>query len=219
MRKISIKPGDKYGKLTIIKEVEKTGADRRFACECECGNSRVVSLNSLRTGNTKSCGCLHSETSSANGKTCTTHGMTQTKLYNIWRGMKKRCFVLSNPSFKDYGKRGISVCSEWLGECGSTNFIEWALSHGYREGLSIERVDVNKDYSPQNCTFIDIGMQGDNRRNSKRIAYNGKVMLLKEWADALEMNYGALKRRLQIGWSIEKSFTTPIAKRVKRNGY
>lgn len=212
-KRILINEGDRYGLLTIIKEVEGTYSGksksrrRTFLCRCDCGNSKNIALNSLRTGNTKSCGCIKKITSPINA---TAHGMRCSKIYSVWRGMKQRCYLKSNPSYKDYGGRGIRVCDLWLDDFQA--FYDWAMENGYKEGLSIERINVNGDYEPDNCEWIPFSEQSLNKRNTRLITFNNKTLTLREWSEELNLSYGALERRLQVGWSVEKTLTTPLAK-------
>lgn len=213
-KRILVKKGDRYGLFTIVKEVEGvySGKNRRrtFLCKCYCGNLKKVALNDLRTGNTKSCGCIKEFTSRNNGLKSTTHGMTHTKLYSIWWGMKQRCYLESNPSYKDYGGRGIRVCQLWIDDFQV--FYDWSVENGYEEGLSIERIDVNGHYEPDNCTWIPFSEQSRNKRNTRLITFDNETLTLREWSEKLNLSYGALKRRLQVGWSVEKALTTPLAK-------
>ena len=154
--------GQKFGRLTVIKNA---GRDKYrqavWLCECDCGNTSVVNGGDLRSGNTKSCGCLNREKVSSRRKT---HGLSKTRLHRIWRGMRSRCFLQSMPKYKNYGERGIVVCEEWRDNFQA--FYEWAMANGYREDLTIDRIDVDGNYEPSNCRWITIS------ENSK-----------KEWED------------------------------------
>ena len=164
--------GKKYGRLTVIKYVGNNKYGRAlWACECDCGNEKAVLGADLRSGKVRSCGCLEQENRvlMARKRALHTHHMSDTRLYGVWHGMKKRCNCENHPHFCDYGGRGISVCDEW--ENSFTTFAEWALSHGYDEhapkgACTLDRIDVDGDYCPENCRFADMSVQQNNRRDS-----------------------------------------------------
>lgn len=130
------------------------------------------------------------------------HGETGTPLYNIWHHMKQRCYNIKNHNYKDYGGRGIAVCDEW---CNSyLMFKEWAINNGYEEGLTIDRIDNNKGYSPNNCRWADRKQQARNRRSTRLTTYKGDTRPLTEWCEILNLNYWTVVSRLdRLGWSIE----------------
>lgn len=155
--------GKTFGRLTVIAENGRdTGGHKFYRCECVCGNQVSVTLSRLKSGNTKSCGCLRREnTHNMRFK----HGKKGTRLYRIWRSMKDRC---TNSSFKDYklyGGRGIKVCDEW--ETNFVAFYDWAITHGYADNLSIDRIDNDKGYSPDNCRWATAREQRLNQRRCK----------------------------------------------------
>ncbi len=159
-KKLEIKTGDKYNRLTIIGEVEQQGNNRRFNCKCDCGNETVVFLGNLRRNNhtTTSCGCYNKEMTR---KTHTTHGMINTSEYTSWEGMKQRCYNPNNPRYNDWGGRGIKVCDRWLNSF--ENFIEDMGMKPEKE-YSIDRIDNNGNYEPGNCRWTDIFTQNNNQR-------------------------------------------------------
>jgi hypothetical protein len=122
--------------------------------------------------------------------------------------MKKRCYDPRCHSYKDYGQRGIKICDEWLNDF--SNFYNWAISNGYQKGLTIERLDVNKNYCPDNCTWIPKGEQNKNTTKNRFYDYNGEKHLMSEWAKLYSLPFTCVRKRLMRGWSMEKTLTTPI---------
>lgn len=198
----------KFGRLTVIKRVDQK-TPIRWLCQCECGNFKEVYATHLRSGNTRSCGCLAREIAVKMGhqrdigKRSFKHGDFGTKLYGIWAGMKRRCYNRNTKYYADYGGRGIKVCEEWK---EYINFKQWAVSAGYKEGLTIERINVDFDYSPDNCKWISIHEQNLNKRNSVRIEYQGKIYSIKEIAAITGLKERTIKGRYERGWTTEKLF-------------
>jgi hypothetical protein len=192
--------GRVYGRLTIISETEKVNGKRFFLCKCECGNVGIHRFEDIRAGKILSCGCYNIEKGIK-------HGRSGTRIYNVWKGIVYRC---SNPlcgSYIDYGGRGIKICAEWL---NVDIFCEWAARNGYKNGLTIERMDVNGNYEPNNCTWIPLARQASNTRRNRKITYEGKTMILRDWAKHFGIKYATLKNRFHLGWSIEKALKTPL---------
>lgn len=205
----------RFGRLTIILGKEKKQKGRiYYFCKCDCGNIIYVPKNKLVSGHTQSCGCLRNEkikTSSI------THGMTYTRLYRTWRGMISRCECPGDgKSYLRYGARGISVCEEWH---SFESFYEWAKNSGYSDDLSIERIDNNGNYCPENCRWATNKEQANNRRNSLWIEYNGETKTLAQWAEEYHLPYKTLYYRyIYMKWNIEKALTQPIQKSKKNEG-
>ena len=206
MRKPIDLTGQRFGRLTALNVVGSKNGHSTWLCQCDCGNTKVVTSQCLRQGKTKSCGCI------GNNKQ-KTHGMTGTRLYKIWRGMIDRCCNTRDHNYTNYGSRGIKVCNEWK---HFEPFRDWAFSNGYTEDLSIDRVDVNGDYCPENCRWADSFVQQNNKRNNHVIEYNGESHTLTGWSRMIGITSANLRQRLQHGWSIEKALTTPRLFTTKR---
>lgn len=200
--------GKKFGKLTVLKldstkqkykGEKKEGLIYFWLCQCECGNTKIMRTEYL--GRTKSCGCLNKEKPPKR-----THGMSKTKIYSCWKNMRRRCYEFENKRYKTYGGRGIKVCEEWQ---EFKPFYDWAMSNGYQEGLTIERIDVNGNYEPSNCTWITMKQQGYNTTRTHFLTYNDKTQSVAEWAVETGLTYSTLQHRLQRGWDIAKLLSTP----------
>lgn len=139
--------GQKFGRLTAIKPIENHGHGIEWLCKCDCGNETVVRCDGLVTGHASSCGCYNREL-----KRNYSHGMSNTKIYRVWCGMKQRCNNPNNLEYHRYGGRGIKICKEWNDDF--EKFGKWALSHGYKQGLQIDRINNNGNYEPSNCRFV-----------------------------------------------------------------
>lgn len=182
-----LKTGEKHGRLTVIEVAESKSNGKYWSCKCDCGNLTKATTNQLRTGHTRSCGCLHRDR-------ITKHGDHKTRLYSIWNGMKLRCSESSRnkSSYKHYAGKGIRVCDEWL---EYTSFKKWALANGYEDDLSIERNDNSKGYNPQNCRWIPLSEQPSNTSRNAFIEYGGETLTLSQWSRKLGINTQTLKGR------------------------
>lgn len=151
--------GQRYGRLTVLQRAETINKRTRWLCRCDCGQEVTVEAYNLKTGHTQSCGCLQKEAASL---ASTTHGMRHTRLYRIWVCMRNRCYQKSYHAYKHYGGRGISVCDTWLHDFQA--FHDWAIENGYNDNLSIDRIDNNKGYAPDNCRWATQEEQNKNKR-------------------------------------------------------
>lgn len=153
--------GNRYGRLVVIsRDAPKKGYHgAMWRCRCDCGNETIVNSQNLKSGNTTSCGCYGIERRTS---ATTKHHCSRTRLYRIWKAMKTRCYNNKFPGFRYYGLRGIKVCSEWLMDFGS--FMAWAMANGYQENLTIDRINTNGDYCPDNCRWATMEEQNKNKR-------------------------------------------------------
>ena len=197
-----------FGRLKVTDFAYSKNGRSFWKCKCECGNKKIIIGKDLCNGRINSCGCLRVETSRSR---MTTHGATNSRLYHIWTAMKQRCETSKKEKFiKDYQNRGIKICTEWH---DFAVFQKWALKNGYKDNLSIDRIDNNKGYYPENCRWADNITQANNKRNNRWLTYNNKTQTIAQWARELGMNYNTLDQRIRMGWSVEKAFNKPMCKR------
>lgn len=210
--------GKKFNRLTVI---ERAGSNKNkqalWLCKCDCGNEVKVISADLKSGHTKSCGCLHIQRIiQYNKQTKSTHNMTNTRLYKIWYTMKQRCYYTKHKSYNNYGAKGIRICQEWINDFQS--FYDWAIKNGYDENAkygkcTLDRIDVNGNYEPDNCRWVDMKVQTRNRTNNHLLTYNGETHCISEWAEKLNIPKYAIMNRLRQKWNLQKIFNTPIRKR------
>lgn len=162
----------RFGQLEVIELAEIRNKRSYWLCKCDCGNMKVVRSDSLISHKTVSCGCLMKKRCLLNFHIENQHGLTHHPAYNTWFNMMNRCYSERNTYYSDYGGRGITVCDEWR---DVRNFCKWADETGFKKPLTIERVDVNGNYEPSNCTWITMSEQMLNQRRTIRILYNGEI--------------------------------------------
>lgn len=206
--------GKKFGRWTVIEFAFIENRVTYWKCQCECGTIRNVSGYNLRKGKSKSCGCLHRELM-AKMKFAKTHGLyyENPRLYQIWQNMKNRCYNKNVEKYKCYGARGIMVCDEWIHDFKA--FYEWALKNGYNNQLTIDRIDVNGNYEPKNCRWLNMKDQSQNKRTNHYITFQGETKTLQQWADKIGIKSSIIRKRLKRGWDTEKALFFPI-KEVKK---
>lgn len=203
--------GMRFGRLTVVGRV-KVGQEWMWRCLCDCGKEKVTQADYLQTGRVKSCGCLGDESRRVKGrpsvknriyKTGTDEqAVSTTRLYREWKSMLRRCSEkYHKPEL--YYKKGIRVCSEW--EVFEV-FAEWAMSHGYRDDLTLDRIDGNKGYSPENCRWATQKEQANNTSVNVNITINGETRTLKQWSEFYGLPYSTVKARLRNGWPVERLF-------------
>ena len=207
--------GKVFGRLTVIERVDgnyKPGERHRtkWRCLCSCGNTVVVNADALTRGTQVSCGCYRNE---KRAKRLTTHGMTDTRLYNVWTAIKRRCYNPNCSEYHRYGGRGISMCDEWKNDF--MVFYNWAITHGYDESAprgvcTIDRIDCDGDYSPNNCRFVTQKQQMNNVRTNHLLQYNDETHTMAEWGEITGINPLKISNRISVlGWTTERALTTP----------
>jgi len=185
---------------------------------CECGNKATIKMTTIMTGGSKSCGCLRDETSRLNGQASVVHGMVDTRIYRIYNAMKTRCTNPNTPAWKNYGGRGITICEEWLYDFIS--FYEWSMANGYSDELSIDRIDNDGDYCPENCRWATPTEQNRNRRDSSNVVITafGETKSVYDWFDddRCIVKISTLCYRIGAGWNPEKAITEASERDVIR---
>lgn len=198
---MSINVGDCIGRLTVEKVfVDEYGRGSCF-CICQCGGNATFTSRDLKKKRKRSCGCRNKY---SNRK----HGMSSSPTYSSWESMKQRCLNLNEPNYKNYGGRGISICETWLDK--ELGFINFLSNMGERlKGTTLERIDVNGNYCPENCKWATIKEQSFNKRNNRVLELNGVSKNLIDWCKEYGLNSGTLHCRLENGWSIIDAITLP----------
>lgn len=203
--------GKRFGRLVAIEPVGKDGQGYvLWRCKCDCGNEKITSLKYLGRG-TSSCGCYAREIST---NRLTKHGKRYTRLYQVHKTMLQRCNNPNAHEYENYGGRGIKVCDEWRTFEG---FEKWAMENGYDDTAkhgkcTLDRIDPNGNYEPNNCRWTTMKHQQRNRRNNVLITYNGETHCMSEWAEIIGIPYGTFQQRIAYGWSIERAITAPLTR-------
>lgn len=204
-RKVENIIGQRFGRLVVIENLNtKSHGSTLHRCKCDCGNIKEVPLSYLKSKHTTSCGCLVKELH-------TTHNLSQSRLYGIHQGMIKRCFGKTNYAYKDYGGRGIIVCDEWRKDF--QNFYDWAIANGYKDDLTIDRIDVNGNYEPSNCRWVTRAEQSRNCRKNVYFTYNGITKTISEWARELGVPLTTFRRRMLENRPLEQIISRERLKR------
>lgn len=202
-----------FNKLTAVNFEYRDDKMRHYwRFRCECGRELIIRKGSVTSGNTKMCKeCANIQLS----KNKTTHGMSKTRIYKEWAGMIQRCTNPKNTSYERYGAKGVTVCDEWLDDF--MNFYNWAMANGYRDDLTIDRIDNEKGYSPDNCRWATEKEQAYNKKSNRNLTYKGKTMTMAEWAKVIGISSSSLFGRMKRGWSVEKALSTPPIKEKRNN--
>lgn len=190
---MSIKIGDVFGELKVIELISSRGGKFRYNCKCSCGNTREFPRHALVRENNKSCGCLHT-------------GISRTRQYLTWQNMKKRCDRPNNKSYKNYGGRGITYVDKWKTFAG---FWE-DMKDGYNDNLTLDRIDVDKDYSKDNCRWVDFNTQMNNMTTNHLVTYKGETLTMSQMARKHGITVDLLKGRIYAGWTVKDAIEKPV---------
>lgn len=194
--------GERFGRLLVLrKSNKKNGRKTYWICQCDCGNVKEIRSDCL--GIVKSCGCIKKEQDKVNLEANHRHKLSGTRLYQEWQGIKSRCLDKRNKRYNDYGGRGIKICTEWL---IPDNFFKWALDNGYKDTLTIDRINNDGNYDPSNCRWVDNKSQSNNRRSNILITYQNKTQTLMQWCEELRLDYKRCYSRYKRGLSLDKVF-------------
>lgn len=193
--------GMAFGRLMALKQIGRDKSGQLWQVQCVCGAVKTVQRCAIVSGATVSCGCFNLEKTQRQGLANVTHGLSSTRTFGVWRGMKARC---ADKNDSRYGGRGIVVCERW-----ADSFVDFLADMGEApDGMSIDRFPNNDgNYEPSNCRWATVEEQANNKRNSRYIAFDGKNMTVAQWADFLDIKPGTLRWRLEKGWSILEAFT------------
>ena len=187
--------GERYGMFTVIKYIGSKKGHTVVLAICNCGNEKEIRLDSIKSGLTKSCGCINHQH--------TIHKLSKHPLYKLYYSIRLRCYSINSKSYKDYGGRGVTVCEEWLNDFVS--FYNWAISNGWKKGLQIDKDIKYKEkhgtstgiiYSPEYCCFVTKTINARNTRTNVYIEYNGQTKTVPEWAEIFKIPAYLLRQRL-----------------------
>lgn len=193
--------GQRYGTLIAIHPTERRtkGGGYIWRFKCDCGNTKDIPANSVRTGMVKSCGCQYKYVCEQDKR-----------LFTIWVNMRQRCSNPNSPNYNRYGARGIKVCDDWE---SFKKFRKWSIQNGYNDSLTIDRIDNDCGYNPGNCRWTTVLQQQRNRGNNHLITYKGETRCLSEWSEILGISRMAIMLRLsRYGYTVEEAFTKPVRK-------
>ena len=197
--------GQRFGRWTVLR---KAGCDKRrratWLCRCECGREKAVRGDGLLSGSSNGC------KSCASREPATIHGGYGTRIYKVWTAMRQRCGDENCSAFKNYGGRGIAVCPEW--DKGFEAFRDWALANGYGKGLSIDRINNDGNYEPNNCRWATRKQQNRNRRDNRLVTVDSVTKTLAEWAELSGLKYDTLYNRLSCGWTPVRAVFAPVVR-------
>lgn len=207
----TIHVGDEFGRWTVI-AILRQGSTGKSTCRCECGTVRDVSNSNLLYGQSRSCGCLSKDVNRGN-RYGVTHGLSKTRLYHVWSSIVSRCYNHDDRAYENYGGRGIVMCDEWRNDFKA--FYDWAMSNGYDPSApkgvcTIDRIDNDGIYSPENCRWVDMQTQSNNTRCCKIVTYKGNEYTIAQLARKSGMGTATMWQRLSRGMSVEEAVETPL---------
>lgn len=185
--------GKRFGRLTVIGVEDNGKRHTYYACQCDCGNVKVIRADALISGATKSCGCIKKGQDKTNLTANHRHKMSGTRIYETWQDMKRRCYNKQNVRYDRYGGRGIKVCEEWLNNFQS--FYDWAISNGYSDDLTIDRIDNDGNYEPSNCRWSTVKEQCNNRSSNINITIGNATKSLMSWCEIFNVDYKKVQAR------------------------
>lgn len=208
--------GKRFNKLLVLSFDRKDKYNHLYwLCKCDCGNEIIVRGDHITRNEIQSCGCYNAELNIKRGKQVgkkTKHNLSKHRLYCIWTGMKTRCYNKKSPNYKWYGAKNILVCNEWKNNF--QEFYNWAIENGYKDDLTIDRINTNGNYEPSNCRWVDNIEQSNNKSNNHYITYNNEIKTLSQWSEIVNISRDTLYDRInKKHWDIEKAFTTPVRDR------
>ena len=193
--------GKKFGRLTVVNVVGRDKVGKQvWLCKCDCGNELKVNTSSLNSGNTKSCGCIGREKTIERS---TKHGLCRERVYKIWVMIRQRCNNESNNWYSRYGGRGIKICEEWDNDFMS--FYNWSMENGYKKHLSIDRIDNDLGYYPENCRWADWEQQANNQKRIRQYTYKGVTDTITYLCERFGKRKGVVRNRLLRGYTIEEA--------------
>lgn len=194
LSKVKDLTGKRFGRLTVIGIDEGRQSRKTYwICQCDCGKITSHRSDGLQSGSIRSCGCLKNELSAERVAKNHKHKQSGTRLYHIWQGMKRRCYTETSPDYQRWGGRGIKMCDQWRDSFES--FFEWAMKSGYSDTLTIDRVDNDGDYTPDNCRWASAKEQGRNRRSNISITIGNTTKSLTEWCEIFGLDYRTVNAR------------------------
>lgn len=206
--------GQRFGRLVVVERAQNIGARTAWLCKCQCGNEHIALGGNLRQGNATSCGCYHREIAS---KVNTKHQKSRDKNYIEWSGIKTRCYNEMFDQYINYGGRGITMCDRWRESFEAFYEDVSKLPHFGEKGYSLNRIDNDGNYEPNNVEWSDKIVQANNKRNNRLLTYNGKTQTMAQWSKDKKIPSSVIFKRLSLGWSVDEILTKPVRQYKKLN--